>query len=135
MRQGRYGFWRLEVLEEMTSRSYRRLAAAGLAAVNARRGAAKARAILAEASRQKLGRLRSAFPDAPEDRDAPAALGGLGRTHRLWAAAVAALADDNELDAPRRDLAGRLRATGELICEAILSDAEVTGRIAEAAGL
>ncbi len=141
MTRAQFGFWRLEILQEICRLAFERLAAAAEAAGGQRAHSpghpyfpAEARALLEGAIEGKLAMLAAAFPSAragvAPDKDAGSLPARLGRAHRLWAAAVSSLADDNELDVPRRDGRGLLRCTQDLVVEAILSDAELAGRIA-----
>jgi hypothetical protein len=148
MTRTQFGLWRLEILGEMCRLAFQRLADVAAEAAGGPRAGSRghpyfppgARAVLEAAVERKLAMLAAAFPSArPRGRleagkDAESLLARLGRAHRLWADAVNSLADDNELDVPRGDGRGRLRRTQDLVVEAILSDAELAGRIAASAG-
>ena len=140
MKQARYGFWRLDLLEEMGAMASQRLVDAVAAAKDRarRQGDSGARVLvglqllLGSALERNVSRLRGVFGAAPARtdplEDVSSLLAALRRVDRVWAGRVMALADDGELDAPR-ELCGQLRPTGELIAEAILEAAELAGRV------
>lgn len=142
MTRAQFGLWRLEILGEVSRLAFERLADVAAEAAGGQRARspghpyfpAEAQAFLEGAVERKLAMLAAAFPSArprvAPGRDAGSLPARLGRAHRLWAAAVSALADDNELDVPRRDGRGQLRRTQDLVVDAILSDAELAGRLA-----
>jgi len=148
MQQARCGFCRVEVLVALTRLAFRRAVNVlmGVAGHGRRRVHLPGDVMVAvlgdleTAIARRLAGLRSAFPDAPAPpgaegaKDPASLLAALRRVQRLWMDALGSLADDNELDVPRRGAGGRARPTMELLAEAILQDAELAGRIAARLG-
>lgn len=142
MKQARYGFWRLDLLEEMGAMASQRLVDAVVAAEDRARRQGDSGAhvlvglqlLLGSALERNVSRLRAVFGAAPPPggtdpvEDASSLLAAVRRVNRVWEGRVMALADDGELDGPR-ELCGQLRPTGELIAEAILEAAELAGRV------
>jgi hypothetical protein len=131
-----YGRWRLSLLVDMSALAQRRL----VGAMPAGGGGARLRGLLAGALRRKRAMLARAFPGLPaakgevDVRVAECLLAALGETHATWAAALGALADDNELYVPRRDADGRGWRMGDLAGNWILDDAELAGLVEAACG-
>ncbi len=129
-----YGRWRLSLLVDMSALARRRL----VETVSAGGGGARLLGLLAGALRRKRAMLARAFPGLPaakgevDVRVAECLLAALGETHATWVAALAALADDNELYVSRRDAEGGAWRMGDLAANWILDDAELAG-LAEAA--
>lgn len=131
-----YGRWRLSLLVDMSALARRRLV--GAVAVGG--GGERLRCLLAGALRRKRAMLARAFPGLPaakgevDARVAECLLAALGETHATWVAALAALADDNELYVPRRDADGRGWRMGDLAGNWILDDAGLAGLVEAACG-
>ena len=129
-----YGRWRLSLLVDMSALARRRL----VETVSAGGGGARLLGLLAGALRRKRAMLARAFPGLPaakgevDVRVAECLLAALGETHATWVAALAALADDNELYVSRRDVDGKGWRMSELAGNWILDDAKLAG-LAEAA--
>ncbi len=146
MKQARYGFWRLDLLERMEAAAFRELLAA-VAAAEAKRTAVRPgpeapsgiRSVLRNAVQLSASWLRDVFPDGPAPREAGpvfqarSPLPALRQIRRLWVGQVRALADDGELDVPRR-YGGRPVPTEELIVEWILETARLAGQVRAVAG-
>jgi hypothetical protein len=131
-----YGRWRLSLLVDMSAAARRRL----VEAVATGGGGAKLPGLLAGALRRKRAVLARAFPGLAaakwevDVRAAECLLAALSETHSSWAAALAALADDNELYVPRRDADGGAWRMGDLAGNWILDDAELAGLVEAARG-
>lgn len=129
-----YGRWRLSLLVDMSALARRRL----LRAVTAGGNRARPPGLLAGALRRKRAMLAQAFPGLPAvkgDVSVPGAehlLAALDEIHAAWTAALAALADDNELYVPRRDADGGGWRMGDLARKWILDDAELAGLVGAA---
>ena len=126
-----YGRWRLSLLVDMSALARRRLVVAAATGERPERFGY----LVAGALRRKRAMLARAFPDLPgvkgelDLRAAQNLLTAPGETHATLAAALAPLADDNELDVSRCDAEGRARRMGDLAGNWILDDAELAGRI------
>ena len=131
-----YGRWRLSMLADMSALARRRL----VGAVAAGAGGARLRSLLAGALRRKRAMLARAFPGLAagkgevDMRVDKYLLAALGEAHATWAAALAALADDNELYVPRRDADGREWRMNILAGNWILDDAKLAGLVEAACG-